>query len=326
MAEAARALDLQDPGVRRAWAALHAAAPSASPFGALAYAEAAAEAFGLRARPFGVEQDGALVAALVAYEKRRGPYRLAVVPPLTPITPVLLAEPPAEADVHARRSPLDALIAGLDGHFHALGFRLQPEITDVRPFTWAGYTASPRYTYAQPLGPTEAFLAGASKMVRRRIRREADRFELAEASDQLDVLGRLEAEVYDRQGTVSPLDPTQRDVFLRRLLGADLGRLFVLRETATGEAVGARVVVTDGTAAFFTIAASRPGPAMTVMTHLVRERLVEAGVQSLDLVGANLPTVAEFKRSFGMPLVMQFYVTRIARPELRALALLRPVV
>ncbi len=324
MAEA-RPLDLSDPGVRRAWGSLLDASPDPSPFGSLDYAEAT-RAFGLRPVAVGVEQDGTLTGGVVAYEKRRGPYRLAVVPPLTPVTPFLLAEVPSEPEVHGRRSVLDALIAGLDGRFHALAFRLQHGLTDVRPFTWAGYSAAPRYTYADRLGPTDDWLAGASKMVRRRVRREAGGFELAEAPDRLDVLGRLDAEIYARQGTSSPLDAARRDAFLRRLIDAGRARLFVLREKPSGEAVGARVVVSDGRSAAFVIAASRPGPAMTVMTHLVRERLAAEGVERLDLVGANIPSVAEFKRSFGMPLVAQFRVWRIGRPELRALALVRPVV
>lgn len=326
MRDEARALDLRDPGARRAWSALVEAAERPSPFAPLDWAEAAAAAFGLRPRVFGVERDGALVAGVVAYEKRRGPYRLAVVPPLTPTTPFVLAEPPAPAEVHARASPLDALLATLAGPFHALAFRLQPRFADVRPFAWAGYTAEPRYTYAGALGPEEDRLRQCGRGVRQRVRRDAGDFALDEETDALGVLRSLEAEVYARQGSERPVDPDRQAALLRPLLASGRARLFVLRDAQSGRPMGAQAVVADGREASVVCGASRPGPAMTVMTHLVCDRLWRDGVREIDLVGANRASVAEFKRGFGMPLVAQFLVRRVRRPELRALSLVHPVV
>ena len=320
----ARELDPGDPGVRRAWAAL-AETAEPSPFAPLATAQATAQAFGLRVRAFGAEQDGALVGGVVAYEKRRGPYRLAVVPPLTPVTPFVLAGAPSAHEVHARASPLDALVAAVGGRFHAAAFRLRPGVGDVRPFTWAGWTAVPRYTYADVLRPAQERLARASKAVRKRVRRDAGDFELVEEPGNVAALQALEAEVWAGQGIAPPVTPGRQAAWLRALVAADGARLFVLRDDA-GAAAGAQAVVTDGRAAAFASGAARPGSAMTVLTHLVCERLWADGVRHLDLVGANLPSVAEFKRAFGLPLVVQFRVSRVARPELRALALVRPVV
>lgn len=320
----ARELDPDDRGVRRAWAAL-AGAAEPLPFAPLATAMAVAGAFGLRPRVFGAERDGALVGGVVAFEKRRGPYRLAVVPPLTPVTPFVLAEAPTEHAVHARASPLDALVAAVGACFHAAAFRLRPGAGDVRPFTWAGWAAAPRYTYAGPLRPAPERLAGASKAVRKRVRRDAGDYELAEEPDNVAALRALEAEVWAGRGIAPPVAPGRQAAWLRALVAAGAARLFVLRDGAGG-AAGAQAVVTDGRAAAFVSGAARPGSAMTVLTHLVCDRLHADGVRHLDLVGANLPSVAEFKRAFGLPLVPQFRVSRVARPELRALALVRPIV
>ncbi|MDT0630650.1 GNAT family N-acetyltransferase [Rubrivirga litoralis] len=320
----ARELDLGDASVRRAWGGV-AEAADPSPFAPLAYAEATAGAFGLRARAFGVEQDGALVGGVVAYEKRRGPYRLAVVPPFTPVTPFVLAEAPAAHEVHARASPLDALVAAVGERFHAAAFRLPPALSDARPFAWAGWRAEPLYTYAGPLHPAAERLAQAGSGVRKRVRRGAGDFTLHEDAGGVAALQRLEAEAYARQGAAPPVDPERQAAWLGALVASGAARLFVLRD-AEGGAAGAQAVATDGRAAAFVCGASWPGSAMTVMTHLVCDRLYADGVRSLDLVGANRPSGAEFKRSFGLPLVQQFRVTRVARPELRALALVRPVV
>ena len=320
----ARDLDLDDAGVRRAWATL-AEAAEPSPFAPLGYAEAVSRAFGLRPRALGVERDGTLVGGVVTYEKRRGPYRLAVVPPLTPETPFVLAEAPAAHEVHARASPLDALVAAVGERFHAAAFRLPPALTDARPFTWAGWQAEPRYTYADALRPAPERLARAGGGVRKRVRRDGGDFTLHEDAGGVTALQRFEAEVWAAQGIAPPVDPGRQAAWLRALLASGGARLFVLRD-GEGGAVGAQAVVTDGRAAALVSGAARPGSAMTVMTHLILDRLHADGVKRVDLVGANLPSVAEFKRSFGLPLVQQLRVARVARPELRALALVRPVV
>ena len=317
----ARDLDAADPGVRRAWAALVDVAEP-SPFAPLDAAEATAAAFGLRLRLLGVEQDGALAGGVAAYEKRRGPVRLAVVPPLTPTTPVVLAAPPTEAEVHARATPLGALAAGLAERFHLAALQLQPSLADVRPFTWAGWSAQPRYTYAGPLGPLGEMAGRASKAVRKRDRRDGGGFSFSEEPDAVGVLQALEAEAFARQGTAPPVDTGRQAALFRALARAGRARLFVLRD-AGGEPTAAQAVTWDGRAAAFVSGASRPGSAMTVMTLRVFDRLYQDGARWVDLGGANLPPVAEFKRAFGLPLVPSLRVRRVGPRALRALDALR---
>lgn len=316
----ARWLDPQDAGTRARWAELaEGAEPSA--FGPPAVSEAVAGAFGLRLRLLAVEADGDLAAALAVYEKRRGPYRLAVVPPLVAETPILLREP---LGGEARRPEIAALAEALAAEYPAAALRLPVGWTDARPFQWAGFQATPRYTYAGPLLPPDDALARAGRGVRQRVRRDGPAVTHAEAPDALDALLALDAAGAARRGDAETATPAMR-TGLASLLDAGAARLFALRDE-TGEIVGAQALVTDGRAAAVVLGASRPGPAMTVMTMALQEALYADGLVSLDLVGANLPGVAEFKRAFGLPLAVQYRVTRLARPELRALSLVRPVV
>ena len=62
---------------------------------------------------------------------------------------------------------------------------------------------------------------------------------------------------------------------------------------------------------------------MTVLLGHVLARLREEGVAYFDFVGANTPSIAEFKRRFGSELVSYFRARHTARPELRLLDRLR---
>ena len=55
------------------------------------------------------DQDGDAAGALVFW-RQRGPYREVVVPPFTQYAALVLRQPPAEAEVHARRSAFEAQI------------------------------------------------------------------------------------------------------------------------------------------------------------------------------------------------------------------------
>ncbi|MDX1531331.1 MAG: GNAT family N-acetyltransferase [Rhodothermales bacterium] len=317
-------LDPAAADVRTAWAALLERSEQRTPFSTLAYAETAAGAFGLRVRLAAAEDaDGDLAAGVVVFERRRGPYRTVVVPPQTPYTPFVLAEPLREAEINARRSALDALLPLLDRAYHALAFHLHPSSEDVRPFTWAGYTARPRYTHRDELAAPDGLLARASKAVRKGLRRDADAYVLREDPAALPALAALLDRVFERQEEAPPLDRATRAALIEPLFRAGLARLFTATP-AGGEPEGALVVLSDGHSAHHWIGGSAPGPAMTLLTHHARGVLHAEGVCHFDFGGANLPSVAEFKRRFGAPLVRYVRVERVRRPELRALALVRP--
>ena len=58
---------------------------------------------------------------------------------------------------------------------------------------------------------------------------------------------------------------------------------------------------------------------MTVLVGNLLARLRDQGVHMLDFVGANTPSIAEFKRKFGSRIVPYYRVEHVVRPELRVL-------
>ena len=259
--------------------------------------------------------DGA--AGAPVFDKRRGPFRAAALPPLCPVLRPLLAAPLAEAASHARDSPLDRLLARLDGQAHQLTLALADD--DLRPYLWAGWTATPRATYRLDLGGD--LRAGYSSAVRRTVRAHAGAFEVVEDPDLAAESVRLMAESYRRGGADLGLDERAVVGLAGAFGAAGLARTFAARRRGAVEA--AVTVATDERTAYYWVAGGRPGPAMTVLMDHVLGTLAEAGVGTFDWCGANVPSIAEFKRRFGSALAPAPLVRRVTHPALRVLDRLR---
>ena len=288
--------------------------PTRAPFTHPAAVAAYARAFDLEAGAVALE-DGS--AAMPTLTKRRGPFRAAALPPLAPVwRPVLEAEP-TEAETHARTSALDRLLPALEGAADQVTLALGAD--DLRPYTWAGWTATPRSTYRLTLeGDLEA---GFSSSTRRTVRRESGAFEVVEDGALAGDAVRLMVDSYRRQGSTLGLEVSAVAGLARAFVDAGLARVVGARRRHGLEA--AVVAAHDGRAAFYWIAGSVPGPAMTVLLADLLPRLQTDGLQTFDFCGANTPSIAEFKRRFGPTLAPAPTVRRVTSPALRSLDRLR---
>ncbi len=287
------------------YAALWDASPGRTPFSHPAAVAAYADAFGLIARVVALD-DGS--AAVPVFEKRRGPFRAASLPPLCPVLRPLLAEPLSQAASHRRDSPLDRLLTRLDTEADQLTLALGDD--DLRPYTWAGWTARPRATYVSDLSRPPAY----SSAVRRTLR-QSDQYDVVEGQGRTEQAVRLMAESYQRGGADLGLDERAVARLAEAFGEAGLARTFAAVQDDSVQA--AVVVATDGRRAFYWIAGSVPGPAMAVLIDHVLRQLADEGVKAFDWCGANTPSISEFKRRFGPRLAPAPLVRRVTHPVLR---------
>lgn len=295
--------------------ALWTASATRTPFTHPAFVEAAGMAFGLR--PLAVLGEG---AGAVGLEKRRGPVRALALCPTAPEAPPLVVAPANGADAHGRQTPLDALIAAL-GTRHEQAAMALGAWPDARPFAWAGWQVMTRYTYALDLSPEAP--ARWSKTVRWAARKHAGTYAVEWDRAHAARAAALEVASYTRKGSPLGLAPEAvRDVALA-LVDAGLARASGARNVDTGEVEAAAVWAVDGARAWYWTAGSVPGPAMTVLLDRAVRDLSDAGVTDLDWGGANVPTVAEFKRKRADRLVPVLTARHLGPRWLRALAALR---
>ncbi|HEX9952344.1 MAG TPA: GNAT family N-acetyltransferase [Rubricoccaceae bacterium] len=299
---------LADAAVRDAYASLWAESPQRTVFAGLAFADAACAVFGLTGRlALGRDAAGQVAIGAVLFEKRTGPLRQIVVPPLTPYTGPIFAR-----DVGIESSDIvRAFLAAVTEGAASVAFHLPPAVSDVRPFLWAGFDAAPRYTYWGASG-----LATAPPYVRKMVRengpvrvdgssREAGTVTYADPSAATDVVRAMER-AFARRGEPMPVDDAQAEHLVRALAEAGIARI-VVAETR-GTRVGAVATLTDGQTGHFWAGAGDPGPAMLLLMATTTEALAAEGVPTFDLVGANMERISTFKQRFGLPLVVHYRV------------------
>ncbi len=312
---------LDDEAIRPAWEGLLARSPQATAFSHLAFGEAVERALRLRPVVAATWEEDALRAGVLLFEKRRGPYRAAAIPPLVPSVSPLLDGPLRETDTHYRRSPLDALLGFVAGAFHQASLVLHPSLADARPLLWGGWRVTPAYTYWIDLLEGERLMAAWSSNPKRTWKKAHAGFEVVEdAACLAEVVALIEAS-HERQEQPFGLPAVTVQSFARGLVEAGLARVFVARHDGSAEA--GYVLLSDGRSAYSWLAGSVPGPAMTVLLAGILARLREEGAAYFDFGGANTPSIAEFKRKFGSRLVPYLRARHTARPELRLLECIR---
>jgi hypothetical protein len=317
------ALPFDDPALDDRWQALWANSPQRSPFSSLAYARAIAAATGLTGTAFLTARSGQDEAGVLVFGRRRGPYREATVPFYTPFTPLVLRTLPDEASLHVRTSAFDALLPALEARYDVLRLHLDPSMTDVRALQWRGWKASPLYTYCTPLTDEATLLAGWSSGTRRTFRTARTDYHVAEAPEAVPAIVALCAESYARQQRELPLGAARLTPLVERLGAHGLVRCFTATPTTGGVPEAGIAVLHDGQTACYWIAGSQPGAAMTVLLGTLLPQLHTEGLARFDFIGANTPSIAEFKRRFSPRLTPYYRVEHVTRPELRLWLALR---
>lgn len=312
---------LDEAGLPEAWEALLARSIQATACADLHFGPVVLDALGLEPRIAAVWNGDVLAAGALVFEKSVGPLRAAALPPFVQYVSPLLAESLREADVHAHRSPLDALLALLAESYDQASLVLHPSLQDARPLQWAGWDLKPAYTYRLTLG--ESPTTGWSSNPKRTLKSEAAHFTVEIGEEGVDAVADLVLASHERQGQDIGVVPEALWRMVHGATEAGLARIFVARRDGTPEA--GLAALTDGRTAHYWLAGSIPGPAMTVLLAEAFTQLRAEGVTTFDFAGANTPSIAEFKRRFGAELVPYFRARHTRPGPLRLLDPLRPL-
>ena len=246
-----------------------------------------------------VRAEGRDEAGAIILYRGKGALRMARPSPFTQYSCLLLRVPPDEAAVHQRRSPLEALLGALEPRYRRL--LLLVSLQDPRPAQWRGWDVRPLFTYR--LSP-KAAVATWSAATRRTYKKFAPAYSVKESADSASEIVSWCRQSYARQGRRLPAEPEALTGLVNRLRAAGCVRLFTA--SRGGELEGGLAVLHDGRTAHYWIAGSQPGPAMTVLVATVLRDLAASEVGTFDFVGANTPSIAEFKRHFG-PRLTPYY-------------------
>ena len=279
-------------------------------FSTSAWLRCAAAASGDQIHRLGCYRNDHLVAGISGLARRRmGLYRLET-PELTPYTGLLLApvtgKGPAKGEAAQHRA-CTHLLDYLAKHYDRVFLTHAPAIADVRPFTWQGWDAHLRYTYRLPLGDSNALWERTERRTRTAIRKaEKLGYQLRPTSDVVLFRQQYEA-IYANQADGPPVAAATAERFVAAALEAGLAQTYAIASPDGTAAVVAFVEGFDTTYAW--AAGADPEYNHTGAISLLYWQYWDTVAHNcFDFVGANIPSIAFFKRGFGCDLAPYYAV------------------
>ena len=294
-----------------AWDTFVRQSDTSSIFSLYGWLECARETSGGQVRCYGCYKNGQLVAGVSGIERRLGMWRQFATPMLTPHGGLIYA-PAASANAvraeaeHSKAAQL--IVEHIGREYDYAELSLEPEISDVREFTWAGWKSRVRYTFRVDLKEPDVIWQGLEGRTRTAIRKaEKLGFQVGQ-TDDVDLFRHQLALVQGREHNEQWVDPSLVQRFSSRAVKAGFVQLYSV--VSTSGAVAAMVAQVRGMSKAYSWQ-SGADPAFNhtgALALLYWKLFAESEFDSFDLVGANIPAVAFFKRGFGGQLIPYFVV------------------
>lgn len=275
MTTAEAILDPED--ARSRWQELASVCPASSPFTNVDLVESLARLFGWRCRSIFTADAGAWLV-----ERRTGWFREVVLPPFAALSAVLF-EPGADL------TPLFRTI-GRIAPSALVSLSNEATMTALPP----GWHIDQKATYV--LDTTKPLETCWSSNPLRIWRRHQEDYEFVEGTDVIALTTEFIARAYRRHGRNMALAPGALQDLASHL---SMARPVGVRNRETGDIEAGIVLLVHGDTAWYWLSGSEPGPAMTILVGKATAFLESREIRFFDLMGANTPSIAEFKRRFG---------------------------
>ncbi|WP_313692191.1 GNAT family N-acetyltransferase [Halorarum halobium] len=320
---------VEEVGDGTEWNELLAGSRGGSPFHRYEFLETCARHGDATVHPYVGYKGEEPIGLFPVLEARKGPFTAAFSPPPDLKVPYLGPAPLNAGKLkrgkreRRNRRFVEAVLDRVDREFgpRFVNVRTSPDYDDERPFVWAGYDATPRYTYVLDLTENvEDLRMALNSGVRKSVRERADGFEIAEA-DLGDVERIIEgaARRHAEKGAdynVTPSFVTD----LHDALPDGMVRAHVCRHD--GEFCGGEVSLEyDGTVYGWQSYGdlSRSVPVYDLMYWHIFRAAKERGCTAYDLLGANNPDLCRYKAKFS-PELRKYQALNRATLDMKAAA------
>lgn len=271
------------------------------------------EAIDKRYEIIGCFQNGELIAGCVGYIKNTYEGKSFALLPLTPYNSVFL-KPLDNSKESQYLKIIENIIDFLEQNFDWIIIYLHPSIKDVRHFIWRGWDACPRYTYYISLGEKQEFYNRIDDSILRRLKKAKDLgFSVSEAELDLEHFYFLWEKTFRRQN-IKPLIEKQRFLKVYHALSDEnLLRIFTVESKLEGK-LGYIIFLIDRDTVYYWLAVSEPSKLNMGFNQLLLVesliRLSDSGIQILDFVGSDIPSIAAYKSKFGPELITHYRVSK----------------
>ena len=266
---------------------------------------------------YGVFKKGVLVGGFVIGQSRRIK-TLSKLPLLTPYWG-LVTVPNAKkyvASLSEQKAIASCLAEYLKKHFISIGVRFSPDVVDMQPFIWSGYSVKVRYTYIVDINDLESTWQGMDPKRRNDIRKAENAGYRVSRDASLEQLLHIVKQTLLRQNVWSSDFPSiikRHDELLFEARKREIFGVYNSQE----ELVGGVYLVWDHKRSYYllggyadssTSGEYRGVPALALW-HAMQFSRNELGLQQFDLEGSMVPGIESFFRKFGGTLFPTFTVS-----------------
>jgi hypothetical protein len=213
-----------------------------------------------------------------------------------------------------RISVLDLIAGALEKEADVVRITGDPDLTDIRPFCWRGWASDVKFTYLLDIGdPSRLWDEQLHSGIRNHVRQCRKKGITVTRVTDTGMLYEIERRTLERQGRNVPLDETSFNKLCDELMRH--GRLDIFAAYANGQAISAIGMIKDyHSVAHYWAVGTDPdylklgAASFTLWTAI--EELASEGFNSLDLIGANIHSIARFKSQFGPQLKPYYQIAR----------------
>ncbi len=189
----------------------------------------------------------------------------------------------------------ELLISELKASFDAIDFKLPPYAEDIRPFTWAGFGQKTYYTATIDLKKVIPY----SDNVKRSIKK-AEKFGLKVQKVDFDE-AILEQNIYDMLvHGLGASEPLCIQTWMQAIAKTKQCCMFSLLN-ADGATIGSSIYLHDSKRAYLisVMGGEEQSGGQAYLYHSAFEYFISQGLEKIDLLGANIPSIALYKSKLG---------------------------
>ena len=273
-------------------------------FSSSSWLRCASEAVGGNPLMLGCYRNEKLVGGCGLLEVRRFGVSKATTPPLTPYSGFMYLR-----DGSLKRVTMEAeserisgsLIEKLESDYGYIQISHAPDVVDIRYFQWKDWRTSLRYTYLIDIGELEALWESFEGRTRNAINKAKKGGFRVRGTDEIDLFLKLYGMVYSKQHAVTPLGADAIRKFYSSARKSGLCQMYLV-ESPSGEPASSVVFVFGFDSLYAWIGGGDPAFNASGANSLLYWKVFEAtsGIFPVfDFIGANIPSIAKFKRGFG---------------------------
>lgn len=266
-------------------------------------------------------KDGEILAgAILTWKRVLYSFKVVTQPYATSFSGILIKE--RDSDFLSKKESyrfelLDALLDFMEKRYDSISVIFPPTFYDLRVFSWRNYNLKILYTYLGDL-----FEVSDNKFlpaVRRRIKK-AEKMDYAieehKDNEHLDVVFDLISKSYKRQKHIFRFTRNEFIKFCKSEKFKD--HIFVYSIWQEHVPVSAIVILKDRDKAYYWLAGGDHTLFDTGLNQLLLWKVIEIlkskGVQRLDLVGANTPSISRYKSGYNFNLQPYCHVSKDTNP------------